>query len=861
MKALQLHYTSCRRGQSGNAGFQTRTLSEGIRPDEQREIERRGVYRPPRDARQDPSPEDIGREFPRALRCYALESGRLAITRSSYVGRDYSGRWGNFFAHTLVFEDGASPALWPIDLYEWDGWKDGLAPEEDNEETPPTLPTTDFTGVPPAESFRFEELRDFLREEPDRCDLLARMGRAVLLSRADSRAVVVRDTPIHGLYWIACLQKLFPPLHAAALTSSTYQDDPRGCAAINATTGETDFTFEETERRFRFYEFDLTTGTHSEVAEAADDYPAVAARWMAENPGRLQRFYEFLRLFNHRELEAALISAIHLFDLAQGEGAAPGGDQLTRMIEFASRHATAEGRIRLLEVLGRAAHLAGGLPRAEDYDPLIRFLTDGARATGKSEHRALAFNAWTSLVRHHLLAGGRGLTAAEGMWGHLQSLLAPYASELAALVLAEPIWNDPPLPELPTEALAFLLRTIWRCLELAGRLPVWDQKEVHMLLTAFGSRDAATGSAQAALAAIPSEIEPLAAVSRRLRDAHVACGQEARHAGTALGRALGRVLADLETATATSLRRQLEAAKEWDLLFGEWSGLRETAPDPLSAFASYRRTVLALLPQYEKTCLPAVVTSLLRHLSEAQCAAVSLEWLRDGEVDSFPPDLADRCIAFANLAVPLDPDDKKGQETAKLVAVAARSRKISLLPNRPLLRDVWTAARTPKAPLSDLRLKEIPDSVAALQEAEHSAFVEGCLPGALERGTNKGEHQQVLTAIGTGRPALLEKPYLGFFKAKRKLAWPESLHAALRFWLAFDGRGAGSLAELESVAQRGLLIALEQLSPADLGKIDSKLRQARIDGRATNRWIEIQKSLEKRRRSPWTRLLRVFGRS
>src|SRR6185369_7442517 len=113
------------------------------------------------------------------------------------------------------------------------------------------------------------------------------------------------------------------------------------------------------------------------------------------------------------------------------------------------------------------------------------------------------------LVRHHLLAGGRGLTAAEGMWGHLQSLLAPYASELAALVLAEPIWNDPPLPELPTEALAFLLRTIWRCLELAGRLPVWDQKEVHMLLTAFGSRDAATGSAQAALAAIPSEIEPL----------------------------------------------------------------------------------------------------------------------------------------------------------------------------------------------------------------------------------------------------------------------------------------------------------------------------------------------------------------
>src|SRR6185295_11847979 len=490
----------------------------------------------------------------------------------------------------------------------------------------------DLAGVPPAESFRFEELRDFLQEEHDRSDLLARMGRAVLLGRETSRAVVIRDTPIQGLYWIACLQKLFPPQHAAALTSSTYQDDPRGCAAINATTGQTDFTFDEAERRFRFYEFDLTTGTHSEVPEAADDYPSVAARWMAAEPDRLQRFYEFLHLFDHRELEPALISAIHLFDLAQAEGAAPGGEQLTRMIEFASRHATAEGRIRLLEVLGRAADLAGGLPRAEDYDPLIRFLADGARSSGRPEHRALAFRAWISLTRHHLLASGRGLANAEGTWEHLRRGLGPHSSELARLVLAESIWSDPRLPQLPIVALAFLLRVAWRCLDLVGRLPAWEQEEIQVLLAALGSHEI-TASAQAALAAAPPDLEPLVAMSRRLRDAHVHAGKEARAVASAVGRALGRVLAGIEATTAAAVRRHLEAAEEWGLLFGEWLNLLETANDPLATFASYRRNVLAALPRYEKTCLSDVVTSLLQRLSEVQRSAIALEWLRRGEID------------------------------------------------------------------------------------------------------------------------------------------------------------------------------------------------------------------------------------
>lgn len=863
MKALQLHYISCRRGASGNAGFQTRALTQGVRPDEQREIEKRGVYRPPRDARPDPSPEDIAQNFPRAFRSYTLESGRPALTRSVYVGRDYSGRWGNFFAHTLVLENGGAPNLWPIDLYEWDGWKNGLSPEEDSEEIPPSLPSVDLSSVPPAESFRFEELKAFLDEKPGRGDLLARMGRAVFLGRASSRALVIRDTPTHGLYWIACLQKLFTPQHAAALTFSTYQDDPRGCAAVNATTGETDFTFDESERRFRFYEIDLTGGTQSDIPEATDDYPAIAARWMAENPARLQQLYDFLRLFDHREPEAALVSAVHLFELSQGTEPAPGGDQLTGMIDFAARHATGEGRVRLLEVLGRATEIDGGLPRAEDYDPLIRFLAAGARETGRPEHRALAFRAWTSLLRHHLLAAGNGQATAEVTWEHLQSELGPHVSELAALVLAHPP-ESRQLAPLPLAVLAFLLRITWSCLVLQRRTPAWEHPEAAALLLAVAQQKSDVALASLALLlVVPNEAEPLLAVSRRLRDTWVENGQDRRKVSLGVGRALGRCLARMDRSAAATLRRRLEEQKEWDLLYGEWLDLADRTEDTLAAFTNYRSLIFASHPRYEQACLAWVAESLLHRLPADRLPGVALDWLRHGEIDRFPGDLAATCIQHAASAVSLDPADREAEEAARRVADAAARRKIALRPDRPLLRHLREAARASKLKLRDLRLEELRESLARLPPQEHEAFLDDVLLPVLDQGESKSDHEQILQAAAGERPDLLRAGYLKFFKARRKVNWPGSLQAALRFWLGFDPRsteGPGLLAGLQEEGRKGLLLALERLKPEELQKIETNLGRARIDRRARERWDEMRATAESRQRSPLRRVLGIFRR-
>jgi hypothetical protein len=352
-------------------------------------------------------------------------------------------------------------------------------------------------------------------------------------------------------------------------------------------------------------------------------------------------------------------------------------------------------------------------------------------------------------------------------------------------------------------------------------------------------------------------------VSRRLRDlCCVQAGREKRLVATEIGRGLGQVLRAGEPAAAMSVRRHLESEQEWDLLFGEWLGLLNDPGDPIQTFSRYQKEILESFPRYAAASFHAVANTLLHKLTEEQKAAISLEWLRRGDIDRLPEEIATPCIASANLAVPLDPEDKGGQEAAKLVSEAAQARGITLSPDRPLLREAWRAARTTKTALSDLRLEEISKSFKDLPDNEKTAFAEGFLPAALEKGKNNGDHQQVLSAMAGERPAFLEKAYLDFFKLKRKPLWSQSLQSALRFWLTFDSRkDKGRIAPLEETGQRGLLLILEQLGPADLAKIDGRLRQTRIQGQAVDRWREMQEALEKRKRSPWNRLLRVFGRS
>jgi hypothetical protein len=458
---------------------------------------------------------------------------------------------------------------------------------------------------------------------------------------------------------------------------------------------------------------------------------------------------------------------------------------------------------------------------------VIRFLADGARATGRPRHRALAFGAWLRLLDEALVGRGEGVDETRRSGQVLHETFSPHAAELAGWLLASERWSrwQPLLPSLPLEVLTFLLEVTWRCLDEVGRLPPWEQEEVQALVRAVLGRPGETGGlAQVVLAVLPVEDESLAAMSRVT--AAAVQDVEPRSVRLAVGRALGRVLAGAPAALAEATRRRLDDEEGWDFLFGEWLDLCDAAADPGATFKAYQRTVLAALPGYGRHCRSRVSSSVLEHLPEKEAMALVREWLQAGEVESFPRDLARRCLELANRAVVLDSESVEDEELAALVAKEAARRQLRLRPDRPLLRRRLARAGTPAA-LTTSELDALAPALEGIDPGAYKVFLSGFLTPALTRAGHRGEHGRLLAALH--RPehaATFRDQYRRFFRLPRKGQWPDYLQGALMFWIGFDAGKPeiGALAGLEGEARRELVRALRRLPEKRYRKVRGRIR-------------------------------------
>ncbi|RKS69036.1 hypothetical protein BZB76_6175 [Actinomadura pelletieri DSM 43383] len=221
--AWQLHYTSARRGPTGRAGFQfvaeTPGLPDGVRA---------GVtpylsYRPPPDAPLSPDDAELA-AFPLSL-LYDRVDGRPLLLRCRYLGRDYSGRYGNFFAHAVVAEPEDLEGLRPAELWHAPHWTHDPAPD-------PALDRLD--ELTPGAALDPEALAAWLAGSgPD--DPYALLGRLVdavagVLDRGHGRVVLVADDVELIARWIAVVSYSVPVEAAARLSFVTYTGDPGGAA-------------------------------------------------------------------------------------------------------------------------------------------------------------------------------------------------------------------------------------------------------------------------------------------------------------------------------------------------------------------------------------------------------------------------------------------------------------------------------------------------------------------------------------------------------------------------------------------------------------------------------------------------------
>ncbi|WP_304455507.1 GTPase-associated protein 1-related protein [Nocardiopsis sp. YSL2] len=235
MSTAEAHYTSVESGPTGAPGFQFVHASPGLRPALLRRIERHLSYEPPPAMPVRPAPAELA-DFPITLSHTRLTNDTTVLSHIVYVGRDHTGRYGNFYAHALVLPGAPGTAVLPIDTWGSSFWRTGA---HDADTAPPAGAAT-TAGAGPADRPRTSPPGG--RPRPDGAPSTQRLaaftrrhrGRAAavltdILHALDGdadRQVVLVGSSTEAAHWIALACRSLPADLAGRLTFTTYTRRP-----------------------------------------------------------------------------------------------------------------------------------------------------------------------------------------------------------------------------------------------------------------------------------------------------------------------------------------------------------------------------------------------------------------------------------------------------------------------------------------------------------------------------------------------------------------------------------------------------------------------------------------------------------
>ncbi|MFI0483425.1 hypothetical protein [Actinomadura sp. 9N215] len=298
--AWQLHYTSARRGPTGRAGFQFTAETPGLPDGVRAGVTPYLSYRPPPDAPLSPDESELG-GFPVSL-LYDRVDGRPLLLRCRYLGRDYSGRYGNFFAHAVVAEPDELEGLRPAELWHAPHWAHDPAPES---VLAPLDELTPGTALDP------DALAAWLAASGpgDPYALLGHLVDAVadVLGRGHGRVVLVADDVELIARWIAVVSYSLPVAAAARLSFVTYTADPDGAA--QRLVGTTPAIWAGAQHHASHASaFDLRNGTPSGLASRFAR--TVAGCWRDADFGGLDALGELAPLNDPEQEGAAALLAL-----------------------------------------------------------------------------------------------------------------------------------------------------------------------------------------------------------------------------------------------------------------------------------------------------------------------------------------------------------------------------------------------------------------------------------------------------------------------------------------------------------------------------------------------------------------------
>lgn len=220
----RIEYTSCEDGIDGISGFQIRAVTPDIPQPLRAAFLRDSVYEPPPGLSSMPGPEELAR-FPIAFG-YSYAPEGIALYRSSYVGRDHTGRWGNYFAQALVAVGGDRLSDLPIDLWESPVWRSGSTRAGVLDRVRPDELVTG-QAVTSSVTATFLATDDRQRMLPG---LLALVRGA--LSGQNARLVLITEDSATAAQWVAAVTRSLPASLAWRVTFTTFTSRPESHSAL-----------------------------------------------------------------------------------------------------------------------------------------------------------------------------------------------------------------------------------------------------------------------------------------------------------------------------------------------------------------------------------------------------------------------------------------------------------------------------------------------------------------------------------------------------------------------------------------------------------------------------------------------------
>ncbi|MGH4122405.1 MAG: hypothetical protein ACREV6_05695 [Clostridium sp.] len=338
MKVQQLYYTSCRKGLSTGMGFQTYSVSEGITEAEKKEIESYCVYVPPSNLPSQPTKDEIDKLFPIAFSYFILENGKQAVCQAKYIGKDYSGRFGNYFCHVLLFEKGEMP-FHPIQIYGSDVFKNHLTEREENAEQIESLQV--LQQLPLVDFITLESVSEFLKgaSVTKRSKSFKNMMDAVIEYHKEHKKIIFCDTNENNAYWIAAAQMCLPLKLSKLLTFTTYSNDCENTNYIicGSSVEGTKINFKDCNNIYKYNVFDFINGYSSDLNHDFK-FSKLAQVGLSISKDSLLPFIDFIDKFDYEVLDDEIDDCLYLYNMAKKGIEKMDTDSIIKGIDFVNNY-------------------------------------------------------------------------------------------------------------------------------------------------------------------------------------------------------------------------------------------------------------------------------------------------------------------------------------------------------------------------------------------------------------------------------------------------------------------------------------------------------------------------------------------